>query len=528
MTQTGAMQPYSLTVEKFIDHAAKWHPTSFVATAGENGISRVGYAELRSRARRLSQALLRRGVGRGDVIATLGWNTQGHLETWYGATGIGAMCHTLNPRLATAQLMDMVRMSRPKIIFFGAGLGPLALSIADGIRELVALDDAADKDWLALEQLIAEAQEEADWSGVSEDDAAGLCFTSGTTGPPKGVVYTHRSNYLHTQRLLQADALGLVEQDRVLAVVPMFHANGWGLPYAAPAVGADLLLPGRRLDGASLAQMIMTQGATIAAGVPTIWLDLLDHVRKTGDFLPSLRRIYLGGAPLPLDAQRRLEDGLGVSVHTTWGMTELSPLGTISTNGVDGTPPGTSGRPPVGVDMRLTDDQGLPLTSQRVQAGRLQVRGCSVIQRYFGETADATDAEGWFDTGDLACIEADGSLRITGRAKDLIKSGGEWINPAEIEDVVGAMPGVVLAAVIGREDARWGERPLLIVKVEAGKTIDAQDAARALDGRVAKWWIPDAVVCVDDMPLAATGKIDKTRLRMAYGRSEQPTGQPAE
>jgi fatty-acyl-CoA synthase len=461
--------------------------------------------------------MLRLGVGRGDTVASLAWNTRGHFELWYAAAGIGAVCHTLNPRLTAEQLAAMTAMSRPRLLFHGEGLEALAGDVAIATEARPALL-ALDRDGPGSSSALIDAEHlSADWAGGREEDAAGLCFTSGTTGAPKGVLYSHRSNYLHTLRLLQADALALSAEDRVLAAVPMFHANGWGLPFAAPAVGATLVLPGRRLDGASLAGLMQRERVTVAAGVPTVWLDLVDHLEKTGETLPALQRIYLGGAALPVEVQRRLEKRLRASVNTSWGMTELSPLGTVSPGGVSATLPGSSGRPPIGADLRLVDEHGGELVEQRGPEGRLQVRGHSVVARYYGVEASATDEEGWFDTGDLARIGEGGDLTITGRAKDLIKSGGEWINPAEIERLAGGLAGVAQAAVIGRIDARWGERPVLVVELAPGARLADAAFALAFEGRIARWWMPDAVHRVERMPLASTGKIDKTALRKSFG-----------
>lgn len=517
----GGMQRHELTVEGFLDHAARWHPRAGVATANGQGATFATYADLRRRAGRLAAGFARLGVVRGDTVATLGWNTGGHVEAWYATAAMGAVCHTLNPRLAPEQLAAMIAQSRPRLLLFGAGLDDLAARLAAGATAplpCLALDG---EDAVSVAGVIAREPNEGAWGAAREDDPAGLCFTSGTTGDPKGVLYTHRSNYLHTLRLLQADALGLTADDCVLAAVPMFHANGWGLPFAAPAVGATLVLPGRQLDGASLARLVVDERVTIAAGVPTVWLDLADHLVRTGERLSTLRRLYLGGAALPVEAQRRLEAVLGASVHTSWGMTELSPLGTVAARDVSGTPVGSSGRAPIGLDLRVVDGEGRVLEPQREREGRLQVRGGSVVERYLGAAEPATDADGWFDTGDLARIGVDGDLTVTGRAKDLIKSGGEWINPADIERVVGGLAGVTLAAVIGREDARWGERPVLVVEMAAGAEVSDAALAVALDGRIARWWMPDAIHRVDRMPLAATGKVDKVALRRRFGAATE-------
>jgi fatty-acyl-CoA synthase len=318
-------------------------------------------------------------------------------------------------------------------------------------------------------------------------------------------------------RALQADVMAFRGSDSVLAVVPMFHANAWGLPFAVPAVGARLVLPGRHTDGASLARLINAEAVTIGVGVPTVWLGLVEHLDAVGGEVPTLARIVVGGMPIAPALMARLERRLGVTVQTSWGMTELSPSGTVASPDDPSRAAELSGRVAVGMDMLLTDADGTPLVRQRGVEGHLRVRGAAVVERYFGHAEKATDADGWFPTGDLARIDADGNLIITGRAKDLIKSGGEWINPAEIEAVVGAIPEVALAAVIGRPDPKWGERPILLVEMRDGGRVSDEALLEPLQGRFASWWIPDEVFRLSNMPLAPTGKIDKMRLRSEYG-----------
>ena len=519
------MQSYTLTVDKFLDHAAKWSGNAEVVTAGTG---RIGYAALRARSNRLSGALAALKVQFGDRIATLAWNTQHHLEVYYGAMGAGFICHTLNPRLTVAHLAAMVNEAQDRVLAVGAGLAGLALQLVfhcPCVETVVYLDGApvesraiAGRRTFEFEYLLGELGAESRWGDFDEETPAGLCYTSGTTGAPKGVLYSHRSNYLHTLRALQADAVALTATDCVLVAVPMFHANGWGFPFAAPAVGAKLVLPGRQADGAHLAALIRDEGVTVAAGVQTVWQGLIDHLDATGAEVPTLERVLIGGSACPDVLLRRMEERLQARVQTSWGMTELSPLGTIAPARSPSRAV-ASGRPPVGLDLKLTDAAGTTLPQQRNVTGHLKVKGASVVDRYFSAQTDALDSEGYFDTGDLASIDDDGNLSIEGRSKDLIKSGGEWINPTEIETIVGRLPGVGLVAVVGRPDPKWGERPILVVEPQKSHTVDAKSLLDALKGNVADWWIPDRVIQVAHMPLAATGKIDKNRLRAEYARA---------
>jgi fatty-acyl-CoA synthase len=519
------MQSYDLTVDKFLDHAAKWWGTREVVTA-EAG--RIGYAALRERSNRLSGALKALGLRFGDRVGTLAWNTQHHVEVYYGTMGAGFVCHTLNPRLAISNLAAMVNEAEDRVLMIGAGLSDMARALVHrcpGVETVVFLD-GDEPDWrmegdrrsFAFETLLAKYGAKTDWGGFDENTAAGLCYTSGTTGAPKGVLYTHRSNYLHTLRSLQADSVALTPADSVLVAVPLFHVNGWGFSFAGPAVGAKLVLPGRHTDGARLARLIREENVTLAAGIQTVWLGLLDHLDATGEEVPSLQRVIIGGSRCPDALIRRMEERLKARVQTSWGMTELSPLGTIAPAQGPGRAV-ASGRAPVGLDLKLTDAAGKTLPQQRNVTGHLKVKGASVVDRYFKATQSALDSEGYFDTGDLAMIDDEGNLTITGRSKDLIKSGGEWINPGEIESIVGRLPGVGQVAVIGRADPKWGERPILIVEPQKSHTLDEGALLDALRGVVADWWIPDEVIQVTNMPLAATGKIDKNRLCAEYARA---------
>lgn len=522
------LQPYELTLDKFIDHSAKWNGGVEVVTGGGLGgpVSRIGYADLRNRANKLSGAMLSLGLKFGDRIASLGWNSQSHMEYWYAAFGIGVCCHTLNPRLSIEQIADMIAQVDDRWLAISPDQAKVAeqlVALCPTLEQVIILDEPGADHPLPdcgtvpvrmLSALIEEHGVAATWGGFSELAEAGLCFTSGTTGAPKGVLYSHRCNYLVTMALLQSDVMGINARDSILVAVPMFHANAWGLPLAGPAAGAKLVFSGRHNDGATLAELIRAENVTLAVGVPTVWLGLIEHLEATGETLPSLQRVLLGGSGVPQALIDRIEKLLGVTVQTSWGMTELSPLGTVTPAGQAGRA-SIAGRPPVGVDLLLRDADGNDLPEQRGVEGHLQVRGGSCVHHYFGHAEPATDADGWFDTGDLATIDADGNLAITGRAKDLIKSGGEWINPGEIEAIVGDLPGVSLVAVIGRADVKWTERPVLIIE---GADAGSDDVIRAaLDGKIPRWWMPDAIERVDRMPLAMTGKIDKQALRARFG-----------
>lgn len=517
------MQSYALTIDKFLDHAAKWFGARGVVTAG---LGPMSYAELRDRSNRASGALATAlGLKVGDRMATLAWNTQHHLEIYFAAMGAGHVCHTLNPRLTPAHLAAMVCEAEDRVLAVAVDLIPLLkdlLPLCPCVEHVILLDGEREQaeEWGATvwnyEALLRDHGVHVEWGAFEETAPAGLCYTSGTTGKPKGVVYTHRSNYLHTLRALQADAIAPTAEDAILAAVPMFHANGWGLPFAAPAVGAKLVLPGRHLDGPSLARLLIEEDVTIAVGVQTVWLSVVQHLEATGQSTPNLKRILIGGSKCPESLIHRLEAGFGAEVQTSWGMTELSPVGTIAPPSSAKNAQGASGRPPMGLDLRLTDREGRPLADQRGPVGHLWVKGPSVVDRYFKDEKDALDEDGYFNTGDLAKLDDEGNLTICGRAKDLIKSGGEWINPAEIEEIVGALPHVAQVAVIGRNDEKWGERPVLIVEPHRGKSLNEEALLASLKGRVAQWWLPDAILLVNSLPLAPTGKIDKNRLRAEY------------
>jgi fatty-acyl-CoA synthase len=536
----GLMQPWPLTVDRILHHAARWHGAREIVTRSVAGpLVRTTYAQLHARAKRLSGSLLALGMRPGDRVATLAWNTDRHLEVWYATMGIGTVCHTLNPRLFAEQLIYIINHAEDRIVFTDTSFLPVLERILDAcpsIERIVVMhdDDATPESsiarirpgcLLAYEPLLA-SHEAARWGGFDEDTAAGLCYTSGTTGDPKGVLYSHRSNFLHTLFTLQTDNMGLAERDVVLPVVPMFHANAWGLAFSAPAVGAKLVMPGARMDGAAIHELIETEGVTFSAAVPTVWQMLLQHLLATNATLTSLKRVVIGGAACPEHLIRIFHDRFGVEVLHGWGMTEMSPLGCIGamTAEIAGLPFEAQvasrmkqGRPPLGVDMRLSDDAGATLPHDGRAFGHLMVSGPAVAAGYFkAANDDLLDAQGYFDTGDVATIDSCGFMQITDRAKDVIKSGGEWISSIAIENLAAAHPKVALAAVIGTPHPKWDERPLLLVQLKTGESASPQEMLAFLEGRIAKWWMPDEVRFIEQIPLGATGKIDKKALRAAY------------
>ena len=535
------MQNWPLTADRFLDHAKAWHGDQEVVTRSVEGpITRTTYAEIHARAKRVSNALRGLGVKPGDRIATLGWNTARHIELWYGIMGMGAICHTLNPRLFAEQLVYIINHAGDRIIFADISLLPVLAAIRSQIpvvEHVVAMTDKAHlpagERALAYESLVERASAEFTWGGFDENTAAGLCYTSGTTGNPKGVLYSHRSNFLHTLAMLSPDVLGLSAVDVVLAVVPMFHANGWGLAFACPAAGTKLVLPGQKLDGASIHELLETEGVTFTAGVPTVWQMLLAHLRESRGKLTTLRRIAVGGSAVPEALARGFRDEFGVNVLHAWGMTEISPIGTVAA------PTGATlkmdteqqygaalsqGRPPVMVDLTLVNDDGARLPHDGKACGRLLIKGPFVVDRYFGDDSahKLLDSEGFFDTGDVATIDSLGFMRITDRSKDIIKSGGEWISSIEIENLVVAHPKAALAAVIGVAHDKWAERPILIVKLKPGETGTKQEFLAFLEGKIAKWWTPDDVIFVNDVPLGPTGKIDKKLIRKQFADYRLP------
>ena len=521
----GLMQDWPLTIDRILDHAAKWHGDVPLTERAGDGFRNAGWANVRIRARKLSAALLAAGIQPGDRIATMAWNGIAHIESWFGIMGIGAICHTLNPRLFADQLVWIVNHAADRIVIVDSTLYPILAPLLPRmptIERVIVIGGTTPDGATDYDAFVETGHGPVSWGGFDENTACGLCYTSGTTGNPKGVLYSHRSNYLHTLMTMQADIMGVSSKDVVLPIVPMFHANAWGLVFSTPAAGARMVLPGPKLDGASVAELIERQGVTFSAAVPTVWLALLDHLKTTGQKPTTLRRVAIGGSACPEAIIRDFNDLFGIEVIHLWGMTETSPVGSCGalTPAIAALPYTEQmpwrlkqGRPALGIDMRLADDLGTTLPCDGRTVGHLLVRGPAVASAYLNDATPILNEEGWFDTGDIATIDPHGFMQITDRAKDVIKSGGEWISSIEIENIAVGHPDVAVAAVIGLPHPKWDERPLLIVQPKAGREPTQAGLLSHLEGRIAKWWMPDRVVFVDAIPLGATGKIDKKRLR---------------
>jgi fatty-acyl-CoA synthase len=540
----GAMQEWPLLMHKVIDHAAMYHGARRVISRSVEGpIHTTTYADIRRNALRVAARLRAEGIAPGDRIGTLAWNTWRHLEAWYGVTGAGAVYHTLNPRLFPEQIAWIANHGGDRLILADLTFVPLLEAIQDRlplVERFVLLTDAAHmpatalRNAVAYEEWIADAPEDRGWTEVAEADAAGMCYTSGTTGDPKGVVYSHRSNVIHSMAVNTPDMLGLASRDIVMPVVPMFHANGWSIAVSAPMAGATLVLPGPKMDGASLYELLTTCRVTVSAAVPTVWLMLLQHLEKTeGAALPDLKRVVIGGSACPRAVTEAFRDRYGVEVMHAWGMTEMSPLGTVCSmkpeyEALEGEAwldvKQKTGHPPFTVEMKIVDDGGRELPRDDRTFGRLKVRGPAVAAAYHrGDGGAILDADGFFDTGDVATIDPHGYMRITDRSKDVIKSGGEWISTIDLENLAVGHPDVAEAAAIGVAHPKWDERPLLVVVRKPGRAPTREDILAFMTGKIAKWWLPDDIVFVDDIPHTATGKIQKTALRERFKGYRLPT-----
>jgi len=543
----GLMQDWPLLLHRIIDHAAICHgQRKVISRSVEGPIVETNYEQIRQRARKVAKRLEKDGIKAGDRVATMAWNTARHLECWYGITGIGAIYHTVNPRLFPDQICWIIHHAEDRFMFIDLTFVPILEKHAAGlesIERLVVLTDGAHmpkttlKNAVAYEDWIGEVDDDFEWKSFDENTAAGMCYTSGTTGNPKGVLYSHRSNVLHSMISATPDAMGCSSRDVILPVVPMFHANCWGLALTAPMAGATLVMPGAKLDGASIYELLDKYKVTFTAAVPTVWLMLLQDLEKTGGKLPHLKRVVIGGSACPRAMAQTFQDKYGVEVIHAWGMTEMSPLGSLCTMkpeyaGLTGDAKldiqQKAGHPPFGVEMKITDDNGKKLPWDGKTFGRLKVKGPAVAKAYFKDDTNILDDEGFFDTGDVATIDKYGYMQITDRSKDVIKSGGEWISSIDLENLAVGHPKVAEAAVIGIAHPKWDERPLLVIVLKKGETATKEDILGFMQGKIAKWWMPDDVAFVDEIPHTATGKIQKITLRERFKGYRLPSVQAAE
>ena len=521
----GAMQDWSLRVTRIIDHAEREHGDGEIVTAWANGgTTRTNWRNVARDARKLAQALERLGINRGDRVATLAMNHEHHLIAWYGTVGMGGVLHTINPRLFDDQLEYIANHAEDRVLFYDRAFTPIVERLKPKwktIEHYVCFDPDAGqhgfREWIDAED------GNYTWADGDERDPIGLCYTSGTTGNPKGVIYEHRSTMLHTLAEISPDIMGLSKSAVALPIVPMFHANAWGIPWAAPATGAKLVLSADYRPE-RMCQLFRDEKVTHSAGVPTVWLTMIEHIERTGESLGDLKKVTIGGSAAPRAMIRWLR-ARGVDVGHAWGMTETSPIGTCGAHPANWDQLSDDeqveciarqGFVPFGVELRVVDDEGVIQPRDGLSSGRLQCRGPWVVKRYFKAEEDATDEEQWFDTGDVAVIHPDGTMQITDRAKDVIKSGGEWINSIELENAAVGHPGIAEAAAIGIPHPLWDERPLLCVVRANGSDVSSEDVVSHLRKYVASWWLPNAIEFVDELPHTATGKLSKLRLREQF------------
>ena len=538
----GLMQDQPLLLSTLIDFASRHHAEAeIVSRRVEGDLHRYTYADAAKRARRVANAIDRLGLGFSDRVATLAWNGYRHFELYFGITGSGRVVHTINPRLLPEQIAWIANHAEDQVLCFDMTFLPIVKGIwkhCTTVKHWIALCDAdklpADTgipNLHSYEAWIGAESEQYAWPQFDERSAAALCYTSGTTGNPKGALYSHRSTMLHAYAGALPDALNLSARDSILPVVPMFHVNAWGIPYGAAMTGAKLVFPGAALDGKSVYDLMESEGVTMAAGVPTVWLGLLNHTAQHGLKFSTMKRTVIGGSACPPAMIKSFRDDYGVTVLHAWGMTEMSPLGTVCTLKLHQTRQAgdqqlaimaKQGRAVFGVEMKIVDGDGKELPWDGQASGDLLVKGPWIISQYFkGEGGDPL-VDGWFPTGDVASIDADGFLQITDRSKDVIKSGGEWISSIDVENIAMAHPAVAMAACIAVPHPKWDERPLLVVMKKPGAEATPADILKHFEGRIAKWQIPDDVVFVDSIPLGATGKMQKNKLREQFKAHQLP------
>ena len=534
----GKMMYQPLLLSGLLEHAAQYHGDTAVLSKEVDGtMTHSDWQTVSKHSKQLANALAGLGLQAADRVATLAWNNVRHLEAWYAISGSGMICHTINPRLFPEQLSYIVNDAEDQALFFDVTFLPLIMAIKaqiKGIKHFICLSKRDDSvleklpEALFFDELIADNSADFDWPQFDETTASSLCYTSGTTGNPKGVLYSHRSSVLHAMALSMPDVSALSAKDVLLPVVPMFHVNAWGTPYAAALTGCSLILPGPNLDGDSLVKLIDEYKVTLSLGVPTIWQSLLAAAKKSGSRLTSMTRTIVGGAACPPSVIKTFREDFNCDAIHGWGMTETSPLGTM--NQIKAKHKSLSddemnklresqGRPPYGVQLRLMDTEQphKPVAEDGHSQGRLQIRGHWVIDDYFTESPDVITDDGWFDTGDIATIDADGYMNIRDRSKDLIKSGGEWISSVELENIAVEHPDVKMAAAIAAKHKQWGERPVLIVVKEEGSAVTESEVLAIYNDRISSWQIPDKVVFVDNIVLNGAGKMMKNNLRDAHG-----------
>jgi acyl-CoA synthetase (AMP-forming)/AMP-acid ligase II len=529
----GLMMDAPLLITDLIRHADRHHgATEIVSKTVEGGIHRYNYREAHTRSRRLAKALAALGVKPNDRVATLAWNGYRHFEIYYAVAGSGAVIHTINPRLFPDQIVYIANHAEDKFVFFDLTFLPLVERLASQLKTVkgfVLMTDRAHMpkqspipNLLCYEELLEAQDDKFEWPQLDERAAACLCYTSGTTGNPKGVLYAHRSTILHAYAAALPDGLSLSARDVVLPVVPMFHVNAWGLPYSCALTGTKLVFPGPHLDGKSLHELFETERVTMSAGVPTVWLGLLNYMKESKLKFSTLKGVVIGGSACPPAMLRAFQEDYGVNVLHAWGMTEMSPLGTVCTfkekhlamdKEARYAVQAKQGRVIFGVDMRIVGQDGKELPMDGKAFGDLQVRGPWVTTGYFkGEGGDPLQ-DGWFPTGDVATIDPDGYMQITDRSKDVIKSGGEWISSIDLENVAVAHPAIAEAAVIGVKHPKWDERPIVVAVKKQGQEVTKEDLLKFFEGKIAKWWMPDDVVFVKELPHTATGKLSKLTIR---------------